>query len=810
MQQNLRLPVLLVILMSGLMSMAYNVKGIVTDSIGEPESFATIRIYHQADSVKPAALGTADIDGKFNMTLNKSGKYTINIASVGKSPVRMIFEVSVKAPTCNLGHIETKNMSTELGEVTVIAAKPLISKEIDRIGYDVQADDDSKTIQLDEMLKRVPMVSVDPDGTIKVKGSTSFKIYKNGRPNNSFSRNAKDIFKAIPASMIKKIEVITDPGAREDAEGTSAILNIVTVENTVVKGVMGNAGLDYQTNSDIPTPNIWLSGQIDKVTLSAYGGYNHLSKRSIDNSSEQRTHYLETGNSLYNSSKSTGKGDMSYFGIESSWEPDSLNLLSVDFNGYYYNLKTTTDGLNSMTAADGSQIYSYRSITLPGSKNDYFDLDGSINYQRLTQRKGETFTLSYRISTTSQGQNSFTRYEDMLNMPVPYSGIDNKFRLNFIEHTAQFDWERPLNSHNVINTGLKYIYRQNHSRTTIDYIDYNDTYSNFIHHTQVAAVYADYRLKFDRWGARAGVRYEYSHLSAKYKDNSQEPFGSDLNDIVPNASVMFNINDANTLKLSYSSSISRPGISYLNPAVTNTPTSVSQGNPNLGSARNQDLSLNYSLMGQKYMLDFTTSYKFTNNAIIEIQDIVDDITYSGFDNQGHNRTVYLNLYGRYMINEKANISLNASTSYNDYRNDNLGIRANGWDGWFMLNYNQTLPWKLRLGCHLFSWLGNTSLYNEMKPQGGSIINHHLSLQRSFLKEDRLTVRLRVSNPFGPSRRKFKSTALNTPVVSEIISSQEHNQSFGVTVSYRFGSFNAQVKKVNKTIQNDDLTGRKNE
>ena len=109
------------------------------------------------------------------------------------------------------------------------------------------------------MLRKVPMVSVDPDGTIKIKGSGDFKIYKNGRQNNSFTNNAKDIFKSIPAAMIKRIEVITDPGAREDAEGTGMILNIVTMENTVIKGVMGNAGLNYPTTSTVPSPKIWLT-----------------------------------------------------------------------------------------------------------------------------------------------------------------------------------------------------------------------------------------------------------------------------------------------------------------------------------------------------------------------------------------------------------------------------------------------------------------------------------------------------------------------------------------------------------------------
>ena len=135
----------------------------------------------------------------------------------------------------------------------------------------MQADADSKTSTIIEMLRKVPMVDVDANNNIKVKGSTNFKVYKNGRPNNSFSNNPKEVLSAIPASMIKRIEVITEPGAKYDAEGVGAILNIVTLENTSIKGVMGN--VSAQINSmGTPQGSVWLSSQIDKVTVSAYAG----------------------------------------------------------------------------------------------------------------------------------------------------------------------------------------------------------------------------------------------------------------------------------------------------------------------------------------------------------------------------------------------------------------------------------------------------------------------------------------------------------------------------------------------------------
>ena len=127
-----------------------------------------------------------------------------------------------------------------LSGVTIKAQRQLIKTEIDRIGYDVQADEDSKTENVLEMLKKVPMVSIDAQENILVKGNSNFKIYKNGHPDPSLTKNAKEILRAMPASMVKRIEVITDPGAKEDAEGVNAILNIVMTEGSKLGGVTGS------------------------------------------------------------------------------------------------------------------------------------------------------------------------------------------------------------------------------------------------------------------------------------------------------------------------------------------------------------------------------------------------------------------------------------------------------------------------------------------------------------------------------------------------------------------------------------------
>ena len=210
----------------------FAVNGMVADSTGTGEAYATLRIYNLADTTKAVRLGTTAEDGSFSQSLPKAGKYVINISSVGKSPLKHDFEITKSMPVANLGTLTISDASTTLGEVEVVAQRPLVKTEIDRISYDIQADEDSKTNTIFEMLKKVPRVTVDGEDNIKVDGSSDFKIFKNGRPNSSWSSNPKEVLKSIPASMIKRIEVITEPGAKYDAEGVSGILNIVTMDNT--------------------------------------------------------------------------------------------------------------------------------------------------------------------------------------------------------------------------------------------------------------------------------------------------------------------------------------------------------------------------------------------------------------------------------------------------------------------------------------------------------------------------------------------------------------------------------------------------
>ncbi len=800
---------------------AYRVRASVADSLGQPEVYATVRIFANSDSVKPRVLTTTSDIGILDAILPDTGSYRLVVSSVGKNPFEIDFSVSDDLPDIDLGAIRLDDNVNELAQVEVVAQRPLVVREIDRLGYDVKADPDASTSTLRDILRRVPLVSVDSEGNIKVKGSSDFRIYKNGRPNNSYTKNAKDIFAAIPASSIKKIEVITDPGAREDAEGIGVILNIVTDSDTAMKGVTGTVNISENTNNIIPSPSLWLSSQIDKVTFSLNGGYNRSPVSNNTKSwSDIRTEYYDTGNLYESSSYGEYPQQSGWGGVELSWEPDTLNLFTVEANGWIWSAfdqKIQETVTMYGPGADGARpiLYAYNSIVRPANSN--YDFDGSANYQRSTRRKGETITLSYRISANSQDINSETLYTDMLNCNFGYTGQYQNSVQNFIEQTAQADWSRPFGEKHKLDVGAKGIFRRNHSVSDQEYYGNGvHPHDNFTHLTTVAATYADWRTTLGKWSLRAGLRYEYSHLAAHFREQTtpRPDFSTDLSDWVPNASVAWNVNDANMLKLSYNRNIRRPGIGFLDPAVTLTPTTVSYGNPDLGSVVYNNFSFNYSLIRNNFNLEFNLAGTLVNNSLQDSQWIDEHgRIVSTYANIGRMRAFDASVYFQWTIDSKTRWIMNLWGGYTyirqpgtlDADGNQVFISSGRWcmNPWTRIS--RDLPWKLELSLSGWWWSGGIwNVYTHQKPNKPA---YSFALVRKFLKDDRLTVRLTADRPFGPKNIGSTNCTYNPQYRSETDYTFLGGQSFGVSVSFRFGSLNAQVKKTSAKISNDDLEGQ---
>lgn len=785
----------------------YQVKGTVTDTLGTPAEFMTWRVFSESDTTKVLRGGVTEADGKFDAILPDAGKYRLSVVSMETAPLTVNFEVTKEYPLADLGKLTVRQASKDLKEMVITAMKPLVTREIDRIGYDVKSDPEATTATLDIILRKVPMVTVENDGTIKVNGSSDFKIYKNGRPNKSLSNNAKEVFKAIPASSIKKVEVITEPGVREDAEGAVAVLNIVTDTDTGLKGVTGTAVINAN-NLSAPSPYLYITTQLDKVTLSLSGGTYSYNSRQSRQSNRSERYYEESGNSAIYDNLSSSQGIGGWGDLELSYELDSLNLFTGEFSMYSNNNKNWLSGTYDFFSPTGQTLYSYKNRPLYPTRNTYLDFDGNFNYQHSTRREGETITLSYQISHNTNTEKDGREYYDGVNMPMPYHGItsDNKGYGN--EHTVQLDWSRPLSAILKFDVGGKWIYRDMRSKSHREYLGFDemDSKDDFTHTTNIGAIYTDWRLNVGSFGARAGVRYEYSKMKKNYNIDNGDNYGSTFNDWVPSIALSYQFNQSNTLKASYGRRISRPYISMLDPTEIITPTATSTGNPNLKSAYFNTVNLEYSMFKPKFSFNLNLGYTNSSSLFIEVTDIINDHSYSTYRNSGKSEQLTASAFVQATITPKTTLYLNARWSLNRMEDPTRHIHLTRPSYNTYLNLRQSLPWKLDLNAsvYLFKW-GGRSLYSYTTMPFSHSIGHYISLRRTFLKEDRLAVGLGVSNPFGPHSYKYTTYGVNTGMKSVSKTYQKSPLQFQLSVSYRFGSLNAYVKKVNRTISNDDMS-----
>ena len=689
----------------------------------------------------------------------------------------------------------------ELEGVVIKAQKQLIKQEIDRIGYDVQADGESKTQTVLDMLRKVPMVTVDGEDNITVKGNSNYKIYKNGHYDPNLSKNAKEVLKSMPASMVKRIEVITDPGAREDAEGVDAILNIVMMDGSKLDGITGVISATY---TSLNHPNFYtsLTGQMGKMLLSVDYGYGGMSSTETENSQVTERTFLKTGNHLWAQSAGCNPGDIHYANLNASYDLDSLNLLSASFGGYFYKLNVQGDGQQSLSNASDQPIYSFSNhYWMPGYSHHSWN--GRLDYEHRTRRKGERITLSYMLALTRQHTDQENSYTDLLNTPFPYSGSLQTERERFTEHTFQADWLRPLGKGHQLEIGAKYIDRNNNSHNTQDFRgSLPVTDNSFEHTTRVLAGYADYIYNTEKWSARAGLRYEYSYMRGSYPDGSNSSFSHRLNDWVPQASLKYQLTKSQSLKLNYTTSINRPGISYLNPAVVTSPSVVQQGNPLLVSSHSQSLSLIYMYIGKRLTLQLAPSYRFSNGGIASIQRVQDDVRYLTYDNIQRYRRFGFEQYVQWRPFDGTTIIINNNMHYDHYENPNWGYRNFGWSDNYYANVTQKLPWELQLYLSSYGKIGRSpsSVYYMQH----SWFGYYISLQRSFLKDDRLTVRLSANAPFN-KHWTMEAETVNGDFCDEQ-TSWNRAQSFSLSLTWRFGSLKASVKKTEHSIDNDDVVG----
>lgn len=814
---------------------SFTIKGVLLDSLTqEGEPYATIRITKKGVPDKAVKMAVTGANGKFQEKLNvPAGDYAISISSIGKAPVVKDFTLKPSTKIIDLGTLYSSEANNELKGVEVVAQKPLVKVDVDKIEYNIEDDPDSKSNSILEMLRKVPLVTVDGEDNVQVNGSSSFKIHVNGKPNNMMSNNPKEVLKSMPANTIKYIEVITSPGAKYDAEGVGGILNIVTVGGgfegytATFRGNVSNNGAGAGTYAMVKQ---------GKMTISVNYNYdyNNSPRSYSDNYRENYEPGARDEKFLESQSSSKSKGNFQHGNLEASYEIDTLRLLTAAFGMYGGSNESDNNG-NTVMYRTNHEDVAYRYRTDSRNKNSWYSINGNIDYQRTSRKnKQRMLTLSYKINTQPQTDNSKNVYLDIfpdeqkeeLAERLRLENYHSDGKTNTMEQTFQVDYTTPIGKLHTIETGAKYIFRRNSSDNALyeaaggsDNYTYNeDRSSEYRHLNHILSAYAGYTLKYKDFSFKPGVRYEQTIQRVKYIVGPGEDFHTNYSDWVPSVSLGMKIGKTQNLRAGYNMRIWRPGIWNLNPYFNNQdPMSISQGNPDLKSEKNHAFDIAYSNFSAKFNINVSLRHSFGNNGIEMVSrlitnengEIFDDnpehmapngAMYSTYDNIGKNRDTGLSLYLNWNASPKTRIYVNGRGSYRDLKSEAQGLHNYGWNVSCHGGIQHTLPLKIRLSLNG----GGSTPYISLQGKGSGYQYYSIGLNRSFLKDDRLTLNLYCNNIFE-KYRTYNSHTKGDNFISKS-SGKYPNRYVGFSIGYRIGELKASVKKAARSINNDDVKG----
>jgi ferric enterobactin receptor len=783
---------------------AGKVAGMIVDSLSrQPLELVTIMLKTEKDSLIKTRVSKTD--GKFAFESLQPAKYNLVILFAGYQKKIIPVNLSGDKANKNLGTLYLSKRVNNLKEVEIKGDRPIIQQKADRIVYDMGADPESKVNNVLSMIHKIPYLSVDADDNVLMKGSSSYKVLINGKPSGMLTNNLKEVLRSMPASTVVRIEVITIPSSKYDAEGMAGIINIIT-NKKVSDGYKGTLNASEGFPQGGPGVGASFTAQQGKFGINSYGGASMYHEPQTtytttrNNTGDDPTNLQQNG---YN--KSDNKNG--YFGTDLSYEIDTLNLLSgnFDINGNnYHGLDNQTSVLNGSTGL--LQSYDLDN-TNHGHRGGF---DAAVNYQLgFKSSKNTLLTFSYQYSTYSS--NAYTNVD--ISNPVDYPTPDYN-QLNYEdskEQTIQMDYTHPINKVNM-EAGLKAILRNSKSNAEYNSFDASDglfepdsALSDMFNYTQdVYGAYNSYQFSLKKWSFNAGVRAEYTDVNANFASSASNTKQNYFN-VIPSLSVNKSFTDNSSINFGFTQRLRRPSIYRLNPFVDRSnPDFITTGNPNLRPVIMNIVQLGYSNGGgKKVSVYIGTDYTFVNNLDLQVTsyDPSTKVTTTTYGNVGKGGGVEGNLNINYSPVKFYNLGINASA---------LHLFINGTGVASAEKLNTTLShaslsngFKFDKG---WSMNANFDYYSpnpsSLQGKNNGFASTSLTVNKELVK-NKLFFSAGVNNPFTKYRTKVTTTT--GPDFVQTGNNLVYFRSVNFSINYNFGRLNSDIKKSRKSINNDDVS-----
>ncbi|MBI9041381.1 TonB-dependent receptor [Lutibacter sp.] len=764
----------------------YSVSGIVLDAETKQElEYATIILTPL--NGKAITGGITDQNGKFEIQVSK-GSYDISIEFI--SFKTKTFKNREIKQDLNLGTILLEINAESLNEVEIIAEKSTVEIRLDKKIYNVGKDMTVKGGTASDVLDNVPSVSVDVEGNVSLRGNENVRILINGKPSGLVGLSGTDALRQLPADAIEKVEVITSPSARYDAEGTAGILNIILRKgkaqgfNSSFTATAGNpdyfgasANLNYRTN---------------KVNYFTNFGYNYNNSPGKSNTDVTYKNPIDDAPKYVNENTKYNRNNNrfnSQFGLE-----------------YYINDKTSLTGTVLYRTSDGDDsstntrkeynilnnllVENYR---LEDDTEKDKTLEYTLNLTKDFKKDGHKLTFDFRYGKSNEDNKSNIYEEDNFGI-VDENTLERSFTNEESEDVlVKADYVLPINE----NTQFEFGVNADLNNQVTDYLleEYeNNVYTNNLDFSNtldfqqnVFAAYSQYGQKINKFSYLLGLRLENTDRTIKLIQTN-DSFTENFTELFPTVNLGLEFSDSENITLGYSRRLSRPRSFYLNPFETRTSkTYIRKGNIYLDPTYTNSFDFGYLKKWNKITLNSSVYYQHTINNIewVETESLRDvdneqtlviirtPINLSSQDRYGFEFTTNYNPLKWWKLTNSFNFFKSATEgTYNaiSYNKDDIS--------WFTrLESRITLPGKI-------DWQ-TSGMY--MGPSEGAfskregIVSVNLAFSKDILNE-KGTLSLNVSDLLNSRKRNSSSYTDNTISKSEF---QWRSRQILLNFTYRF-------------------------
>ena len=777
-----------------------SITGKILDSNNDPLDLALVGLMSLSDSSFVRGEYT-DVDGSYFIGNITPGNYSLTISLLGYEDYSR--DVVVGTTDINLESINLTQSSQMIEEVTVVAKVPFVERKLDRTIINPEGLISTAGSTALELLERAPGLSLNSDGSLMLKGRSGVAVYINDKPSYISGSELENYLRSLPAGSIKRIEIMTNPPAKYEAEGNSGVINIVIKRNTL-QGIHGSTAASARKGKYWSSnKNLLLNYNQNKLSLysNIYGGFYETFQDLFINryykteSNELQSAFAQNSFNYREGKYLNAKIGLDYYITES---------MALGFSFKRDNSPTRRDTDNTSKVTDASEILLQTVIADNVQDNSFNNLVYNGYVTKTLDTLGSTISVDadYVSYSTSSDQKFKNFIYDEAGTPIFEDQINGAIPSTIDIYALKTDYTKVMANGSRLEAGLKTARTKTDNEaiysTTINGIttpDYGLS-NRFLYDERIHSAYLNYTTKIGALDFQIGLRGERTSLEGNQLGNVVQPdttFTRTYNNLFPTVYTGWNIDPErkNVLTFSYGKRINRPYFQQLNPFISPLDKfTFYSGNPDLLPTFSDNYSLSHTWNGN---ISTTFNYSKTTDNINETLEIRDGIYYSRPGNISSSETYTLSLSGGFDITKWYRFNSYVELGHNRFDSplytEQLASRGN----YYYLSANNTFQlgngWKMDLNGVYRSELVYAQLLLDSYGELG------VGFQKSLL-DGKGSVKLNVSDIFLTNRGN--GVINNLRLTDADWNSTRDTRRVSLTLSLRFGKSTSKRKKYNSS------------